>query len=308
MQPQLAVGERMGQRRQVPGRSRVVTRHRQRLGVVSSHRHTVQACPDAARRPPLQPDGQLPRLGLAQYQQPPALVSTCDPLRLHREPVGGIGSARLAEPGHRTPFAGGLPERAHTRPQVHEALGIGHHVVRRRMLGQQRLGQLPQFPLSTGLGEIPLEGQQTAEHPTHVAIGDGHPFTVTESRNRRGGGIPDARQGGQHRRRGREAPSVLGHHGAGAAVQVAGATVVPQPAPHGHHLVLGCRGEGMHIGKPVEEARVVAQDGAHLGLLQHDFGQPHAVGITGALPGQAMPPVASLPLHQGRCKTGAHRA
>ena len=120
--------------------------------------------------------------------------------------------------------------------------------------------------------------------------------------------LPDARQGGQHRRRGREAPSVLGHHGAGTAVQVAGATVVPQPAPQGHHLVLGCRGEGMHVRKPAQEARVVAQDGAHLGLLQHDFGQPHAVGIAGALPGQAVPPVAALPMHQGRRKTSAHRA
>ena len=54
------------------------------------------------------------------------------------------------------------------------------------------------------------------------------------------------------------------------------------------------------IGKTLKEARVIAQHGRDLGLLQHDLGQPDPVGIARALPGQATAAMAALPLDQAR--------
>ena len=74
-----------------------------------------------------------------------------------------------------------------------------------------------------------------------------------------------------------------------AAVKIARAAVVAEPAPELHHA-FERRG-----GKRLEEALVIGNDGAHLGLLQHHLGQPDPIGVTVVLPGQIMPAEALLP-------------
>ncbi|MPN46410.1 hypothetical protein SDC9_193996 [bioreactor metagenome] len=82
-------------------------------------------------------------------------------------------------------------------------------------------------------------------------------------------------------------------------MQIARAAVVAQAAPQRQHGILRCSRQAGHIRKSVQEALVVAQHGADLGLLQHDFRQPDAVRVTGLLPGQMIAAMAGLPLHYG---------
>ena len=95
----------------------------------------------------------------------------------------------------------------------------------------------------------------------------------------------------------------------GAAMQVARAAVVAEPAPGGQHVVERRRGERAHVGKSRQEALVVAEHRRHLGLLQHDLGQPDAVRIARALPRQPVPAVHPLPVDDAsrKARCGVHR-
>ena len=72
----------------------------------------------------------------------------------------------------------------------------------------------------------------------------------------------------------------------------------------GDPFVFGRGGQAGDIGKGAAKTRVVVEHGGDLGLLQHDFRQPHAVGV-GALPGQAVAAVAALPADQARGELAA---
>ena len=93
----------------------------------------------------------------------------------------------------------------------------------------------------------------------------------------------------------------------GRPVQVAGPRVVAQPGPMLQHgIERRCRQRG-NIRKTAHEPLEVRNDGCDLGLLQHDFRNPDAVGSDSALPGQVMAAVAAVPAQQstaeaaGRC-------
>jgi hypothetical protein len=78
-------------------------------------------------------------------------------------------------------------------------------------------------------------------------------------------------------------------------MEVPAARVVAEAAPGREHVLLGGFGERVHVGKAREEALVVGDDRGDLRLLQHDLGEPDAVGVTRALPGQAVAAVGPLP-------------
>ncbi len=87
-----------------------------------------------------------------------------------------------------------------------------------------------------------------------------------------------------------------------------GAAVVSQPAPCGKHsrfLRQGKSGNGREQG---QKAGVVVEDGSHPGLLQHDLGDPDAVGVGGSPPreiaGVGIEPGQQLSLKfPDRCRT-----
>ena len=56
--------------------------------------------------------------------------------------------------------------------------------------------------------------------------------------------------------------------------------------------------QGPHVFKALQKTRVVRQHRTHLGLLQHDFGEPDPVRVTGALPWQIVSAMGTLPAHQ----------
>ena len=80
-------------------------------------------------------------------------------------------------------------------------------------------------------------------------------------------------------------------------MQVASAGVVAEAAPVGEYLVFRCGSQHCNVRKCGNKAQVVGNDGGDLRLLQHNFGQPHAVSIL-PLPGQVVATVLFLPANE----------
>ena len=57
-----------------------------------------------------------------------------------------------------------------------------------------------------------------------------------------------------------------------------------------------------------QESLVVGQDGLHLGLLQHDLGNPYPVRRAWVLPGQVLAPIFAPPFQQTLVKGRDHRS
>ena len=79
-------------------------------------------------------------------------------------------------------------------------------------------------------------------------------------------------------------------------VQVARTAVVAEPGPQVQDFVLGRRGQCLDVGQRCHETVEVTEHGADLGLLQHDFRDPHPVGGDALLPGQVLATVTVVPV------------
>ena len=90
-------------------------------------------------------------------------------------------------------------------------------------------------------------------------------------------------------------------------VQVARPAVIAKAGPLAEHLILIRRRQCRQVGKAGQKTLVIGDDGFHLGLLQHDFGQPDRIGIAlrAALPGQIVAAMPLLPGDQARGELGA---
>jgi hypothetical protein len=64
------------------------------------------------------------------------------------------------------------------------------------------------------------------------------------------------------------------------------------------HFIQRRSRQRLHIGKALHETLVVRDDGADLRLLQHDFRNPHAIGVLVLLPRQVLAPGLIEPLQQ----------
>lgn len=81
-------------------------------------------------------------------------------------------------------------------------------------------------------------------------------------------------------------PSVPLHNLAGRRVQVAGARIVPESAPSGHHLGAAGLGEGFERRKGPLEPAEIPDPRLHPGLLQDELGQEHVIGLVTPAPGK----------------------
>src|SRR5260221_313434 len=91
----------------------------------------------------------------------------------------------------------------------------------------------------------------------------------------------------------------LGYQARGA-MQVARARVVAQAAPKRENLAFVGGRERAERRKASDEALEIRQRRGDLRLLQHDLGEPDAVGVARVLPWQAAAAVASLPARDAR--------
>jgi hypothetical protein len=195
---------------------------------------------------------------------------------------------------------------AHGGAQVHQALGVGGHVVVAGLFGQQRLGQLPQLRSGAACARSPSKA--SSRDSTRARCRPGWtPFAVAERGNGRRGGAPmPGRSAASAAWRGNTPPcsaTTAGRSGAGCAPGCSSPGRSRAPSPR-HRAG---RGQRLHVGKRCQKARVVRQHGAHLGLLQHDLGQPHAVGVARALPGQTVAARAGAASASALRKSGRRR-
>ena len=70
-------------------------------------------------------------------------------------------------------------------------------------------------------------------------------------------------------------------------MELAGAAVVAEPFPEPQDILFGSLGQAFDRRKADEEPAEKFLDPFHLGLLEHDFAHPDAVGIPVFPPGQA---------------------
>ena len=89
-------------------------------------------------------------------------------------------------------------------------------------------------------------------------------------------------------------------------MQHARAAVVAEAGPGGEDVCLRGEGESDGGGEAPQELLVVGDDGGDSGLLEHDLGDPGAVGIADAAPGQ-LARMGAVPVHELATQEGRVR-
>ena len=257
-------------------------------------RQAVQSAPDAlfgaARKPR--------RVLCVAHQQEVSVFLRFGGARFFaRQFVGARALAGDAVGGERAGGAVGFVARTKACTEIHQSLGVGAQFV--RAFGQAAFGKLPQAFLGGGRGRVGVDGGMAQEDAFDVAVEDGFARAIGKDGYRCGGRASYAFQGFEFGAGVRECAVVLVADLFGGVVEVAGAAVVAQSAPQRHDAVGGGVGEGADGGVSGKEALVVGDDGGDLGLLEHDFREPDAVGVV-ALPGQVVAAMLFLPVYQAR--------
>ena len=89
---------------------------------------------------------------------------------------------------------------------------------------------------------------------------------------------------------------MLRDHDLCGAVQQMRAAIVTEPAPELQHAIEWRSREGARARKFRNKPLVIGNDGRDLSLLQHDLGDPDAVGVARVLPRQIAAAMHSLPI------------
>ena len=111
----------------------------------------------------------------------------------------------------------------------------------------------------------------------------------------RGSGAANAGQGLELFQVAGKLASVLVGHLLRRFLEIAGAGVVPKARPMAENVIHRCRSERFHVWKALHKGFEVGNNSGHLGLLQHDFRNPHAVWVPVMMPGQVVPAVFVVP-------------
>ncbi len=140
---------------------------------------------------------------------------------------------------------------------------------------------------------------EARQHPFDVAIEDRRTNAHAQAGNRACGGQADAGQQDEFFDIAGKLAAMIGDDDFCRLLQVASASVVTQPGPQVQHFVLGRVGQRLHARQGLHETVEVAQNGADLGLLQHDFRYPDPVRRDVLLPGQVMSAMTVVPVQHG---------
>src|SRR5262249_44281589 len=100
-------------------------------------------------------------------------------------------------------------------------------------------------------------------------------------------------------------------HGLGAGVQMSRARIIAEPGPELEHVLERRRRERAHARPARGKTREIGYDRLGRGLLQHDLGEPDAIGV-GPVAGQCAPgklaAVAVVPSQEIGAEISAVRA
>ena len=205
-------------------------------------------------------------------------------------------SAATQSAAHRTHRAGRVGAAAHGRAQIHDGLGVGA----RPLSSACRPPLVPTALAITACGTgIPGNAEHPRQHPLDVAVQNRMPLPARQRQNRARRGSADAGQ--RHHRleilretRRRAARPALARRPASSAP----VRSTPSPVHRCSTSSSGAAASACDVGKARHEALVVRDHRGHLGLLQHDLGDPHPVGRGIHLPRQIVPAVHCEPGEQ----------
>lgn len=186
-----------------------------------------------------------------------------------RERLGGPGGVRAARRGEGTRGASRGAREADERPELHEGLVVVARVAPVQEARRRGFDGGARRPAA----RVARNRVEAAEDPRHVPVDEGDGDIPGDGGDGRGGVGADAGQGAQPGHGPRDRAPLLGD-GAGGAVEVACAGVVPEAAPLGEDLPFPGRGEGVDGGEAGEEPLPAGRARGDRGLLEKDLGDP----------------------------------
>ena len=237
-----------------------------------------------------------------QGHQPPGLGGSFDFSGFYR-----IGQHITLFPGFaqgsdRAPPTFWFTGKANGGSQIHQALGIGHHASSQSGSGLQSrhrvLSCVPEFTPVDAARHILAASKYPGHHTLHISIKNQGLLTETESSDGSGSRRANARQLLQGGFTARKNAGISVSHHLCTPVQIACTAVIPQAAPLRQHGIFRSIGQIQHRRKHLQEPAVIGNDRGDLGLLQHDFRKPDAVGIARVLPGKPLAAMLALPADQ----------
>ena len=283
-----------------PGTTRSPCRSSSSRARSGSPRDSREVCGTSHILPRRRPSGRRTRRTLPSLSTRAA--ATC---HVDRRPAGaalgqlvhdaeGAGAALRPQ---RAGVAAGVARRADGGPELHQRLVP----VARPLAVEELLGAVVVRPVLPVLGAA--QGEEAGEHSADVAVDDGQRQAVRDREDGARGVEAHAGHGQRGLERPREAPAVALGHVLRAAVEVARAVVVAEPRPGGEDLLLRLLGERLQGGEALQERLVVGSRRLHRGLLEHDLGDPDAVGVRRPAP-RELAPVAVVPAQEGAPRRG----
>src|ERR1043165_513243 len=209
-------------------------------------------------------------------------------------------ATRDAEAIDGTPLAARRARRADERAEFHEGLieararGCVMPVLRgtvergRAACGvmNQILRDSPESCVGLLFARIGRDAEDASQDANHISVEDGARLVEGDAGNCPGGVAPDAGQLEDVVEIFREPARVLRDDLPRRALQIADSRVIAEPFPKFVELAGRRLGGGSNRRELAHPACPIRDDGFHLRLLEHDFGNPDGVGVTRATPGQ----------------------
>ncbi len=196
-------------------------------------------------------------------------------LFLSRKGVGRGGFCGAADSAQGTSRAVGGARRAHQCPELHPGfVGCSGVVVE-----QEGIRKLLQLFACGGAGDVVGECQQTREDTDDVALQHGQWQAEGKGCDRGSAVGSEAWQRGQEGGIGRQLAAVVVHQEFSRCMDMARAGVVAEAFPLFQHILQGGGGQSGDMGEAFQKALEIGDDRIHLGLLQHNLGNPHGIGI-----------------------------
>src|ERR1700676_5453436 len=109
-------------------------------------------------------------------------------------------------------------------------------------------------------------------------------LSISDAKHGRGGVMSDAWQLQRLFHSARKLAAMTGHDLLCRSMQVARAAVIAEASPRAQHGFAARSSERVDVRKARQESAVVWEHSGNACLLQHDFGNPHAVGIPRSAP------------------------
>ena len=246
----------------------------------------VEPLPNIACGPALQ---EHPLAVVDEQVEEVALADGCV-LRLDGEVVDeplAVGLATLAQGALR---AVGRGRRALQGTKIHDGrVVVGGSGAREEAVGQLGKLLLAHRPVN-GCGDAEVAGQDAIDVAVHHGVGQ------PVGKGADGGGSVGAHAlESPHIGIVRREISAAFHYLLGGSVEIAGAAVIPQSLPQAEYLVLAGPCQGGHGREPLYETFVVLLPLADARLLENDFGNPDAIGVSRLTPGQVVAAVLGIP-------------